>query len=128
MKNNKGFTLIELMVAVAVVGILADIAIPTYLNYLAKSQQTEARTNLGAIFVGMHAYTAPKIDDGFSGATLKNIGYTTSGKLYYTYSLITVTTNTFLARANGIYGRVVGDVWEIDEKKDIQDKDPDFNK
>ena len=42
MQNQKGFTLIELMIVIAIVGILAAIALPAYNNYIAKSQVTEA--------------------------------------------------------------------------------------
>lgn len=42
--SNKGFTLIELMVVVAVIGILASIAVPSYQNYIARSQSSEAFT------------------------------------------------------------------------------------
>ena len=44
MQNQKGFTLIELMIVIAIVGILAAFAIPAYQNYIAKSQATEALT------------------------------------------------------------------------------------
>lgn len=49
MNAQKGFTLIELMIVVAIIGILAAIAIPAYQSYTAKSQATEAITLLGGL-------------------------------------------------------------------------------
>ena len=49
MNAQKGFTLIELMIVVAIIGILAAIAIPAYQSYTAKSQATEAVTLLGGL-------------------------------------------------------------------------------
>ena len=54
--DNKGFTLIELMIVVAIIGILAAIAIPNFLKYQAKSKQSEAKTNLKGIFTSETAY------------------------------------------------------------------------
>ncbi|MHB1024875.1 MAG: type IV pilin protein [Desulfobacteria bacterium] len=60
MRSKKGFTLIELMIVVAIIGILAAIAIPNFLRFQAKSKQSEAKTNLGGIFTGQTAYLGEK--------------------------------------------------------------------
>ena len=49
MNAQKGFTLIELMIVVAIIGILAAIAIPQYQNYIAKSQVSRVMSELGGI-------------------------------------------------------------------------------
>ena len=58
LKNKKGFTLIELLIVIAIIGILAAIAIPTYLSYVNRAKDSEASTNLGAIFTDETAFSA----------------------------------------------------------------------
>jgi type IV pilus assembly protein PilA len=48
-RNRKGFTLVELMIVVAIIGILAAIAIPNFLQFRLKAKTSEAKSNLGAI-------------------------------------------------------------------------------
>jgi type IV pilus assembly protein PilA len=82
-KGKKGFTLIELMIVVAIIGILAAIAIPNFLRFQAKSRTTEARTNLGAIFTGQTAY----FGEANTYGTFANIGWGPTGTPRYQYAM-----------------------------------------
>jgi prepilin-type N-terminal cleavage/methylation domain-containing protein len=55
-RNQKGFTLMELMVVIVIVAILAAVAVPLYINYVNDAQRTEAKGAIGAIITGEAAY------------------------------------------------------------------------
>ena len=81
-RDQKGFTLIELMIVVAIIGILAAIAIPNFLKYQAKSRQSEAKTNLGGIFVAETSYFGERNNYG----NFQQVGYALAGSANrYTY-------------------------------------------
>ena len=82
-RNEKGFTLIELMIVVAIIGILAAIAIPNFLTYQAKAKQSEAKVNLGAIGTNAEAWHAEKAT---YIATVAELGWLAQGTTRYGYS------------------------------------------
>lgn len=111
------------MIVVAIVGVLAAIAIPNFLNYQAKTQQTEARTMLSVIYTGMMIHGSN--NSTFVGANLPLIGFTYAGSLRYDYTLSNLATATFTSTATGVAGRVSGDVWTMDQNKALTDVNPD---
>ena len=113
-KNNKGFTLVELMIVIAIVGILAAIAIPNFLSYQKKAKTSEAKSILGDVRTMEEAYRAET--DGYS-SSLSQIGWTNpTGSTYYAYSVTAPTTTTFTATASGdIDNDGVFDTWTIDQ-------------
>ncbi len=81
-RDQKGFTLIELMIVVAIIGILAAIAIPNFLRYQSQSRQAEARTNLGGIFVAETSFFGEQSRYGSFG----EVGFALAGSSNrYTY-------------------------------------------
>jgi len=83
--NKKGFSLIELMVVIAIMAFLAMIAVPNFNRFLAKAKRAEAYMNLSAIYAAEKAYFAEngKYSDVLYGEG--GIGWKPEGNFYYTY-------------------------------------------
>ncbi|MBN2673533.1 MAG: prepilin-type N-terminal cleavage/methylation domain-containing protein [Deltaproteobacteria bacterium] len=58
--NKRGFTLIELMIVVAILGILAAVAIPAFINYMKRAKTSEATVNVDRMYEGAVAYYEKK--------------------------------------------------------------------
>jgi type IV pilus assembly protein PilA len=110
LRNKKGFTLIELMIVVAIIGILAAIAIPNFMNYQCKAKQSEAKSALGSIKTQQVAYFAEY--DTFATST-DQVGFSIDSDARYTYSIAAATpTTNFTATATAnINGNT--DTWII---------------
>ncbi len=64
-RDSKGFTLIELMIVVAIIGILAAIAIPNFVSFKNKAIQGTAKANLDTVRASLSQYAADKDDNGY---------------------------------------------------------------
>lgn len=115
-RNNnfeKGFTLIELMLVVALIGILAAMSVIIYSGYHCRVKQSEARNNLSVIYnsqlayyVEYNRYANSLSDIGFSVKAAKNTGW-------YTYQT-SGDEQVFTALA---YNGPKGDAWSINQDK-----------
>jgi len=108
-KGKKGFTLIELMIVVAIIGILAAIAIPNFLRFQLRAKSSEGKTNIAAIRTAQESYaaefngyvssnatvpgsvpTTSKVAFATSGGFV-DLGWAPEGEVYFNYQ-VTATT------------------------------------
>ena len=138
-KDNKGFTLIELMIVVAIIGILAAVAIPNFRNYQLKSKESEAKVNLAAIGVAQEAYFAefdeyatlqaspstgvPSGTKGTwtGGAGYDNVGFTPKDTaVYYQYSTTAASSTAYRATAEGnLDGTAPTATWAVSNSSSV---------
>ncbi|PTU63614.1 hypothetical protein DB032_01085 [Chromobacterium sp. Panama] len=84
-KTQQGFTLIELMIVVAIIGILAAIAIPAYQDYTARAKVTEGMNAAGAAKTAVSEYA---ISQGTLPGTLASAGVSSASSTYVTQTTI----------------------------------------
>jgi len=83
-KVQQGFTLIELMIVVAIIGILAAVAIPAYGDYTARAQVTEAMNLTGGLKTSISEYVS---DKGTAPLYVTTVGGNDTGKYVETVSI-----------------------------------------
>ena len=71
-KNNKGFSLIEVLVTMGLIGILTVIALPAYRNYRSTANETVLKADSGNAYKSMHAYNA--VNGTFCAPSLEVLG------------------------------------------------------
>ncbi len=123
---QKGFSLVELMVVVAIIGVLAALAVPKFQVFQAKAKQSEAKNNLSHLYTLEQTYFGDW--DTFSNS-LTNLGFVTQGggrtnAARYNYTLPTATAAAFTAQAAATSINVIAsgctaglDTWTINQLK-----------
>jgi len=115
MRFKQGFTLIELMITVAIIAILAAIAVPNYTDYITRSKFSEAHGQLGDLRVKMEQYYmdnrrySTTVGGGTCGIPGGNTP-TTLGTRYFTYGCLPGANNAagdqqYTLTATGIPGQ-----------------------
>ena len=126
-KNQKGFTLVELMIVVVIIGILAALAIPRFMRATTKSKQSEAKQILKQIYTMQHSYRQEKdvywitvsVASAAAPAAFASIGVDIGASARYSY-IITSTdagaTNFLATGTSGILDDDVAvDTWTINQ-------------
>lgn len=123
MKIQKGFTLVELMIVVVIIGILASIGLPAYGNYVLRGKLTEAQTELAAMRVKLEQYYQDN-RTYVGGCTAGTVAPLPAGTKYFTYTCPTLTASAFTVTARGVATQGIGDFeYTIDQDNAKQTTD-----
>lgn len=117
---DRGFTLIELMIAVAILAILATVALPSYTDYIRRSQITDATSTLAARRTSMEQFHQDHRNYG-TGTTCGNDGTTQKvpaevATEHFTYGCVMSNANqNYVLTATGNPGNTNGHVYTIND-------------
>ena len=119
--NRKGFTLIELMIVVVIIGILAALAIPRFMTASTRAKQSEARQLLKQVYTMQHSYRQAQNTYGDGGVTavaggaFPQIGVEVMAAARYSYT-IAGGANAFTCTATAnLDDDATIDTWTINE-------------
>ena len=104
-KSAAGFTLVELMIVVAIIAILAAIAIPSYSDYLTRSKLTEAYNALSAYRVSQEQFFQDNRTYVGTGTGTTSCGANApTGLKYFGFDCVASSSTAYIATASGISG------------------------
>jgi len=106
-RAQQGFTLVELMVTVAIIAILSAVAIPAYNDYVTRGRLTEAFTNLGGAQAAAEQYWS-------NNRSYADFDTYTKSSANFTYSLSNATASAYTLTATGT-GKMAGFVYTVDQ-------------
>ena len=125
--SSKGFSLIELMIVVVVIGILAAVTIPAYFNHILRSRQADAYHNLLDIRAAQEMYYSLYNDyagdyepiHAFDNTFTKMLSFNIADIKYYKYYVTSSTSPTaFKATAEGQLSKLIGNSIRITDSDD----------
>ncbi|MDI1247129.1 MAG: type IV pilin protein [Rhodoferax sp.] len=119
-RNHQGFTLVELMITVAIIGILASVALPSYRDYVRRGQVIDASTFLSDYRVKMEQYFQDNKNYGTGTSCVNGTNAPAwssfSASQYFTYACtLRDSGQGYQITATGSSGAAIGHIYSVDE-------------